>query len=65
MSDLPTSPEMLLQQFETLNISYELHHHEAVFTVAESENIDAQIPGTHCRNLFLRDKKKAKYFRCL
>jgi len=63
--NLPTSPEMLFETFDALGISYELHHHKAVFTVAESEDVDAQIPGTHCRNLFLRDKKKNNYLLCL
>ena len=59
--DLPTSPEKLLNILKKLNISYDLHHHEAVYTVAESQKVDAQISGTHCRNLFLRDRKKKNY----
>lgn len=61
MADLPTSPESLMQTLKSLSIDFTLHHHEAVYTVAESEKVDAQIPGTHCRNLFLRDKKKKNY----
>lgn len=60
-SDLPTSPESLMARFDALGIAYKLHHHEAVYTVEESEKIDADIEGTHCRNLFLRDKKKNNY----
>ena len=63
--ELPTTPEMLFNLLKELNISYELHHHEAVYTVAESEKIDAKIAGTHCRNLFLRDKKKNNYLLVL
>lgn len=48
-----------------LGIGFTLHHHRAVFTVAESEAVDAQIPGTHCRNLFLRDKKKNNFLLVL
>lgn len=48
-----------------LGIPFTLHHHQAVFTVAESEAVDAQIPGTHCRNLFLRDKKKNNFLLVL
>lgn len=55
---LPTSPDDLMARLEALDIPYTLHHHKAVFTVAESDEVDAQIPGTHCRNLFLRDDKK-------
>lgn len=63
--DLPTSPESLMAQMEEMGIEYELHHHEAVYTVAESEKVDAQITGTHCRNLFLRDKNKKNYLLVL
>ena len=60
-SELPTTPEMLLAHLDGLGLTYDLHHHEAVFTVAESEKLDATIPGVHCRNLFLRDKRKKNY----
>lgn len=55
--DLPTSPQKLLTQFDDWGISYILHNHKAVFTVEESQEVDAQIAGTHTRNLFLKDKK--------
>lgn len=57
MDDLPTSPQDLMQMFDQQGIAYTLHHHRAVFTVEESSSIDTQIPGTHCRNMFVRDKK--------
>ena len=59
--DLPTSPDCLMAKLESLGINYVLHHHEAVFTVEESQKLDSDISGTHCRNLFLRDKKKKNY----
>jgi Ala-tRNA(Pro) deacylase len=62
---LPTSPDALLEKLDNLGISYDLYHHEAVYTVAESEAIDAKIPGTHCRNMFLRDKKKRMFLLTL
>ncbi len=65
LPDLPTPPESLMTQLKEMGIKFELHHHEAVYTVAESEKVDAQIPGTHCRNLFLRDKKKKNYLLVL
>lgn len=58
---LPTSPEALLAYLDGLGIGYRLYHHEAVFTVAESLEIERDMPGVHCRNLFLRDKKKVAY----
>lgn len=59
--DLPTTPDALLARLDALGIAYTLHRHEAVYTVAESEAVDAAISGTHCRNLFLRDKKKNNF----
>ncbi len=58
---LPTSPETLIKRLDELDIKYDLHHHKAVFTVEESNAIDINIPGTHCRNMFIRDKKKRMF----
>lgn len=58
---LPTSPEALLKKLQEVEIQYKLHTHEAVFTVEESSKINDKIPGTHCRNLYLRDKKKKNF----
>lgn len=55
---LPTTPEDLFALLQSLNISYSLHHHPPIFTVAEGLHLKESIPGLHCRNLFLRDKKK-------
>lgn len=60
-SDMPTSPEELMAQLENMGIEFKLYHHEAVYTVEESEKVDAGIEGTPCRNLFLRDKKKKNF----
>jgi Ala-tRNA(Pro) deacylase len=59
--DLPTTPDSLMKKLEEMGIDYALHHHEAVYTVEESEKLDRDIAGTHCRNLFLRDKKKKNF----
>ncbi len=58
---LPTTSEQLLTQLGALGLAYDLHEHDPVFTVAESEHLTVAIPGVHCRNLFLRDKKKKMY----
>lgn len=57
MLDMPTSPEKIIDFMTKMGISYELHHHEAVFTVEESTHLQKKIDGGHCRNLFLKDKK--------
>lgn len=58
---LPTSPEQLFKIFDELEISYRLHRHVPIFTVAEGEHLKKKIPGIHCRNLFLADKKKTMF----
>ena len=45
----------LLADLDALAIPFEAHEHAAVFTVEESRNIDADIPGAHTKNLFLKD----------
>lgn len=61
LDPLPTTPEQLFEVLKTLNIAYKLHNHAPVFTVEESSEINADIPGTHCRNLYVRDKKKRNF----
>lgn len=58
---MPTSPDALMAYLRGLGIAFTFQSHKPVFTVAESKEIDDRIPGTHCRNLFLRDKKKNNF----
>lgn len=53
MADAETQ---LYQDLAALGISYEVYEHPAVFTVAESGQHNAAIPGAHTKNLFLKDK---------
>lgn len=48
-----------------LGIDFSFYRHKAVFTVAESNEVDAGIVGTHCRNLFLRDRRKRNFLLVL
>lgn len=57
----PTTPEALFEVFQDIDIQYENHHHDPIFTVEEGVDLKKKIPGTHCRNLFLRDKKKRMF----
>jgi Ala-tRNA(Pro) deacylase len=59
--NMPTSPEALMGQLKALGIAFTLYEHEAVFTVEQANRIDDLIPGTHTRNLFLKDKKGAMF----
>lgn len=61
LSGLPTTPERLFEILEELGIAYDLHRHDPIFTVAEGLHLKKSIPGLHCRNLFLRDKKKRMF----
>lgn len=58
---LPTTPEQLFKTLDLLDIAYKKHHHTPVFTVEESAHLDEEIPGLHCRNLFIRDNKKKMF----
>ena len=53
----PATPQELLVLLEELQMETTTHHHEAVFTVEESEHVTAKIPGGHTKNLFVKDKK--------
>lgn len=43
-------------------IHYILHKHPAVFTVPEARVHCGHIPGTHCKNLFLKNKKSGQLY---
>lgn len=45
----------LLADLASLAIPFASHEHIAVFTVEESRRVDADIPGAHTKNLFLKD----------
>ena len=47
----------LLSFLDRLGIKTRTHEHQAVFTVAESLEIEKAMPGGHTKNLFLKDKK--------
>jgi len=45
----------LMADLDRLAIPFAAHEHVAVFTVAESDAVNAAIPGAHTKNLFLKD----------
>ena len=45
----------LLADLKALAIPFAAYDHVAVFTVAESDAVNAAIPGAHTKNLFLKD----------
>jgi Ala-tRNA(Pro) deacylase len=52
----------VLAVLERLGIPCERHEHEAVFTVEQALAAWAGIDATHCKNLFLRNKKGDRHF---
>jgi Ala-tRNA(Pro) deacylase len=47
----------LYEILKNLNIPYIRHEHPPVFTVDQASKYWGTIQGTHCKNLFLRNKK--------
>ena len=56
-SPAPLSPEQLFQHLDRLGIAHRTYTHLPVFTVAEAVALRGQLPGGHCKSLFLKDKK--------
>ena len=54
---LPTTPEALHARLDALGIAYTAVSHPAVFTVEEAKALRGELPGSHIKNLFLRNKK--------
>jgi len=54
---VPASEQDLFQRLDKLNIAATTHRHDPVFTVEEAQRVRGSIPGGHCKNLFLKDKK--------
>lgn len=54
---MPASEQDLLDKLSELNIETTLFRHPPLFTVEDSQNLRGEIPGGHCKSLFLKDKK--------
>jgi Ala-tRNA(Pro) deacylase len=54
----PTATEADLFEFlDGLGIETKTIRHAAVFTVEEARDVRGDLPGGHCKSLFLKDKK--------
>jgi Ala-tRNA(Pro) deacylase len=47
----------LLRRLDELGIAYTTCEHTPVYTVEEAERHTGGLPGGHCKNLFLKDRK--------
>lgn len=54
-------PQNILTLMDNLHVSYQLYHHNPVFTVEEADKVSADIAGAHIKNLFLRDKREQMF----
>lgn len=54
---MPATPEDLLEYLAALGIETKTHHHAPAFTVEQGNLVWGDIPGIHCKNLFLKDAK--------
>jgi Ala-tRNA(Pro) deacylase len=57
MSVAPLTPEELFRLFDMLGIIHRTVTHPPIFTVAEATAARGDLPGGHCKSLFLKDKK--------
>ena len=57
MSPPPLTPDQLFARLDALGIAHKTYTHPPVFTVAEAVALRGQLPGGHCKSLFLKDKK--------
>ena len=54
---MPATPAELFERLDALGIPYVTHHHPPLHTVADSVLLRGALPGGHCKNLFLKDRK--------
>lgn len=54
---MPATRDDLFARLEALGIETETREHAPVFTVEEARALRGEIPGGHCKNLFLKDDK--------
>ncbi len=57
--------EELYACLRVLGVTYILHEHKPVFTVAESHFLKDRIAGVHTKSLFLKDEKNRFYLVCM
>ena len=54
---MTTDRAQLLRRLDELGIRHTTFEHLPVYTVEEAERHTGHIPGGHCKNLFLKDRK--------
>ncbi len=54
---MPATPDDLFARLKSLGIETKTREHAPVYTVEEAQALRGEIPGGHCKNLFLKDDK--------
>ena len=54
---MPATEAELLARFDELGIATKTYRHPPLHTVEESRKLRGDLPGGHCKSLFLKDKK--------
>ena len=54
----PATPDDLFRRLDELGIAFANYRHPPVFTVEEAHAARGDLPGSHTKNLFVRDKKE-------
>jgi Ala-tRNA(Pro) deacylase len=47
----------LITRLDALGIAHKTQRHPPVFTVEEAKALRGELPGAHCKSLFLRDRR--------
>ncbi|MFO0994288.1 MAG: prolyl-tRNA synthetase associated domain-containing protein [Hyphomicrobiales bacterium] len=58
---MPATRDELMARLDALELATRTVDHAPVFTVEEARALRGEIPGGHCKNLFLKDDKSAIY----
>jgi Ala-tRNA(Pro) deacylase len=57
MAAMPATRKELFDRLASLGIETQTRDHAPVYTVEEARALRGEIPGGHCKNLFLKDDK--------
>jgi Ala-tRNA(Pro) deacylase len=55
--NMAASPEQLFAFLDKLGIAHSTVEHKPLFTVEDGRDVWDKLPGLHCKNLFIKDKK--------
>jgi len=60
--EMAAAEREVYEVLEGLGVAFTRHPHPPVFTVEEAERYWAEIPATHCKNLFLRNARGSRHY---